>query len=65
MALCVEVCFMPKAWDPQGVLPAGAEWTHAGHFLTLDLLNAAGGIANRGRLSSTRADGGHISPHPS
>ena len=62
MAMCIEMCFLPKTWDTRSPLPVGAEWSHAGYNLALDLLNAAGGVVNGGHLSSTRADGGHISP---
>ena len=62
MAMCIEVCFVPKAWGPHCTLPAGTEWIPAGHNLALDLVDAASG--DSGRLSSTHADGGHISARP-
>ena len=60
MAMCIEVCFVPRTWDPRSDLPVGTVWTHANHNLALDLVNQA--QLGSGRLSSTRDDGGHISP---
>ena len=63
MAFCVEVCFVPKDWDPCSQLPVGVEWTHAGYNLERDLVNQASG--GSGHLSPARTDGGYISPRPS